>query len=165
MNARWAIFASTLGLVLPINARQVEDWPLQRLFKEADVIVIGVAQTTKDTVDKLDVAGWNSADFIGQNTEFKIEQIVKGEIDADSIQVLHFRGADGKPFQNGPSFVEFRSTLKIETQSMNLLSPIEYLLFLRRCDDGRFEMISGQIDPEFAVREMHPPLPDFEHAN
>jgi len=32
----------------------------------------------------------------------------------------------------------------------------EYLLFLKERKDGRYEAVSGQIDPEFFVRTLFP---------
>jgi hypothetical protein len=34
----------------------------------------------------------------------------------------------------------------------------EYLLFLKRGKDGRYEPVSGRIDPVLCVREMYWPL-------
>jgi hypothetical protein len=33
----------------------------------------------------------------------------------------------------------------------------QYLLFLKKWKDGRYEAVSGQIDPSLSVREMHHP--------
>jgi hypothetical protein len=33
----------------------------------------------------------------------------------------------------------------------------EYMLFLRLRKDGRFEPVSGEVDPVLSVRELHPP--------
>ena len=34
-----------------------------------------------------------------------------------------------------------------------------YLLFLKARPDGRYEAVSGQVDPKLSVRETHSPLP------
>lgn len=149
-----------LILVQAVQARQIEDWPYERLFAEADLVVIAKATSSEDTDDKLEAEGWDAADFAGQNTKFEIQSTLKGAIDKKTIQVLHFRAAEGRLFQNGPLFVAFRhGDLIMKWKDGNVATPIEYLLFLRKRDDGRFELVSGQIDPDLAVREMHPTLP------
>jgi hypothetical protein len=36
------------------------------------------------------------------------------------------------------------------------LGPPEYMLFLRLRKDGRYEPVSGEIDPALSIRELHP---------
>ena len=142
------------------EARQIEDWPYERLFAEADLVVIAAAEATEESEDNLEVDGWAASDFVGQNTMFEIQSTLKGAIDKKTIQILHFRAAEGRLLENGPLFVAFRhGALKAKWKDGNIVTPVEYLLFLRKLDDGRFELVSGQIDPELAVREMHPTLP------
>ena len=58
---------------------------------------------------------------------------------------------------NGPLLVSFRRTsLELRTKEggkLELGVP-SYLLFLKARKDGRYEPVSGRVDPELSVREL-----------
>ena len=156
----------TLLIVMEIlpsaAARQVEKWPDDRLFKEADVIVIASAQKTVDS-DDVAPARWNRS-LVGQRTTFSVIETLKGTLSGDRITILHFKLKDGVVTENGPVLVAFRTKgITIEgggqhKYSVQLATPA-YLMFLKRSDGGRLEPVTGQIDPNLSVKEIYPPLP------
>jgi uncharacterized protein (TIGR03067 family) len=133
--------------------RVVEIWEYERLFKESDLVVIAVPQRTELANDGPPEHSW-PLEFVGQNSTFKVKHTFKGRATAEQIKVLHFRFGDKlrkgvksitEPLQivDGPLFVEFR--IKPAT---------EYLLFLKSLKDGRYEPVSGRIDPALSVRKF-----------
>jgi hypothetical protein len=156
-----------LGLVaiaaLPAEARLIEDWPYERLFKEADLAVIAKAGDTTDTKDRFKKKGLET-EFIGQETKFEILSVLKGKpADEKSLTLLHYRLPEDVQIADGPILVEFRKEpLKIEGKiNANAfkaeLGPPEYMLFLKARKDGRYQPVSGDYDPGLSVREVTPP--------
>src|SRR5262249_7767695 len=109
--------------------------------------------------------------FVGQNSIFEVKHVLKGKLDDKKITVLHFRFGEPKKgikpekaeiIINGPLFVAFHTkalTAKVDGTKVNILRP-EYMLLLKRLKDGRYEAVSGKIDPQQSVRELFEPLPE-----
>src|SRR4051812_13424996 len=85
-------------------ARPIENWPYDRLFKEADVIVIASAQGTVASDDQASDERWK-ASLVGQRTTFSVINTLKGHVDDGPITVLHFKLKDGVLTQDGPLLV------------------------------------------------------------
>ena len=155
--------ASLIGLAAgPVHARLIPSWPYERLFKEADLVVIARAEDTNDTNDPYSEEGWKGK-FVGQNTQFVAQSVLKGKLgDEKKLTVLHYRLAEGVAIANGPSLVKFRKDSLMLSGTVNgiafqsNLGRPEYMLFLRLRKDGRYEPVSGQFDPALSVRELHP---------
>ena len=150
-------------LVTSAAARQIENWSYDRLFKEADVIVIASAKGTVQSEDKASDERWK-ASLIGQRTTFSVIHTLKGQLANGPLTVVHFKLKDGVVSQNGPLLVNFRTKgPKIEgggaVKYEAVLSTPQYLLFLKRSEGGRFEPVSGQMDPALSVKEIYEPLP------
>jgi hypothetical protein len=160
------MIVSTIAVILfltamPASARLIQNWPYVRLFKEADLVVIAKAGETADTKDRFSTKGWK-VEFIGQETQFIAATILKGKLSADEkLMVLHYRLPNGVAIENGPLLVSFRkdgTTLKgtINGNAFKTgIGPPDYLLFLRLGKDGRYEPVSGEIDPVLSIRELH----------
>jgi hypothetical protein len=150
-------------------ARIVGNWPYDRLFKEADLVVVAVA-VKSEPVEAQPPAGnelW-PYDLVGRNTTLRVVHAIKGEPAGKQITILHFefgKRRDGweKGIENGPMLVDFRVAREEPVVTGVLSSTPQYLLFLRKMGDGRYEPLSGQIDPALSVREFcnppEPPLP------
>jgi len=161
----WLAVACAAWLASPSLARVVEDWPYERLFKEADLVVIATAVSSKDTRDTFIDKRW-PLDFVGQSTTFDVLQVVKGKYTEKKLDILHFkfgkrRDKETGPvlIRDGPTFVNF-PTEPAEVKVGGVFfdkSKIEYMLFLKKAADGRYEPVSGRIDPDFSVRELFPP--------
>jgi hypothetical protein len=154
------------------SARIVVPWPYDKLFSQADVAVIAEPETTDDTADVFSFAGYEPKDFVGMNTKLKVRCAFKGDITNGELTVLHFRYSDKLlAVVDGAKFVHFRlktRTLKGEVLHQNdkegdadesehvdkLVPPPDYLLFLKKRTDGRYEPVSGQYDSAAACREV-----------
>jgi hypothetical protein len=149
-------------------------WSYDRLFKEADLVVIAVPAGEERADDAFGEHPWD-LEVVGLNTTFEVKHTLKGKADGKQVKMLHFRFADppkgkfadppkGKfvGLINGPGFVAVRRqslTVREGDRPLYLPAP-EYLLFLRRLKDGRYEPVSGKVDPNIAVRELSEPLDD-----
>src|SRR5205809_456046 len=91
-----------------VTARAIENWPYDRLFKEADLIIIAEATATTDTCEILEVPGW-TAKFYGVNTKFAVKHVLKGSSDAESVTVFHLRLDKDVQIKNGPLLITFRT--------------------------------------------------------
>ena len=79
--------------------------------------------------------------------------------------MLHFKfGEFKKGFENdgifdGPQLIEFRTPVTMGAgKGKRVLPGSEYLLFLKKMKDGRYEPVSGHIDPADSIREVSKPL-------
>src|SRR5262245_26506527 len=136
-------------------ARFTPDWPYEKLFKEADLVVIAEPQGTASTKDDFGRHPW-PLEVVGRETTFRAAHALKGKPGKDRIKVLHFAfgatkmGAGDAPIvRNGPGFVAFRTkevTADTADQAHDrfILPPPQYVLFLTKRADGRYEPVSGQ---------------------
>jgi Leucine Rich repeat len=151
------------------SARLLESWPYKRLFKESDLIVLAAATSTEKADDSFVDRRW-PLEFAGLNTTFEVKQVVHGKDPGKKIKVLHFRfGEVRKEFKkdtgqlaivDGPMFVGFRTkafTIKRGNNTIEAPQP-EYMLFLKKLKDDRYEPISGKIDPQLSVTAIFDPL-------
>lgn len=144
--------ASTIAL-----GRGIQTYTYEELFKEADLVVFAHPLKTEATDDK-----WESGHlkFTGQNTTLIVAHTLKGDADDEQIRVLHFKIAmlDPRGVMNGPLLMTF----KIDPRLVEFGSGPEYLLFLKKTKDGRYEPVSGRFDPVLSIKEITQPgeLPD-----
>lgn len=174
MCKRLVLLLVGLVLVAPAaRARQIEDWSYERLFKEADVVVLAKPESVAE-VDVKPKDARMQRDFLGRVTTFSVVSPVKGDVNnGKAIDVLHFRMREGIMSQDGPLLIRFRTKpVRIEGKSggdgkapvtafVTVLGAPHYLLFLKRGEGGRLEPVSGQYDAALSVREVNPPMPDF----
>jgi hypothetical protein len=145
-------------------ARQRDPWPYPKLFKEADLVIIVKAISTREA--KADDGAHppeQYRDFLeGIVTRLKVVHVVKGDYVQEKLDLVHFRYKKvTKPVIDGPSLVSFHSKpipIQGDFWSASITEP-EYMLFLKKSKDGRFTFVSGQVDPDQSVRQMLSPLP------
>jgi hypothetical protein len=165
-----ATFIASLLLSTSASARQTEAWPYERLFQEADVVVIAVAIKSIPKAQSWPGPKFNAQLFRGVVTQFRVVSTAKGP-PTKTIQLLHYKYADSTtPINDGPGLVTFLSgpisidvhqyhdaepQLPVLTQKrLSRSTAPEYLLFLKKGQDGFFEAVSGQLDPNFSVRAL-----------
>jgi hypothetical protein len=164
---------STLTLLICVaqtaNARPIPLWPYDQLFRESNLAVIAEAvrsQTSKDVFP--DANPWQLK-MEGIVTVFRVELVLKGKEAAKEIRVLHFKiGQLPKDhifvINDGPCFVKFATdNVELTSKDLHVTQKPNYLLFLKKMADGRYEAVTGQTDPEFSVREMYDPIA-FHHV-
>ncbi len=155
--------ATSLALFLHrAGARLLPSWPYERLLREADVVVIAKVMSVADAYETTRDNPWK-AEFVGLNTTFDVEATLKGKVENDKLQVLHYRLKPDVLIQNGPTLVSFRlrgMTITTTKEAKVELGKPSYLLFLKKRKEGRYEPVSGQVDPSLSVREMYRPPGD-----
>ena len=158
---RWVcpLTALALGTALG-HARLVEHWPYDKLLRSSDLVVIAQATSTKDS-GEVKAADYWKVKLLGVNTSFAVQAVLKGSHAAKELTVLHYRLERGVSVINGPGLVSFRTGgMSVRTKRGAAgWKHSQYLLFLRKRSDGRFEPVSGPIDPELSVREVVRTLP------
>lgn len=142
------------------KARRVESWTFERLTKEADLVVIAVAKSSADCEDP--PADKMNAGLKGLNTVLEVRSVLKGKIEVNTITVFHYRVPPNKVlvdrrllvFHTKGTHARIRTTMGIS--DVQTATP-NYLLFLRRREDGRYEPVSGQVDPHESAMELLDP--------
>jgi hypothetical protein len=157
-HARLVVLAVVMGTTAgTASARWLENWPYERLLKEADLVIIARATAVEDTPDRTTENPWK-AEFLGVNTTFRVKATLKGKSAGEEIKVLHFKLRDGVRIIDGPLLVCFRTDgfgLELKDGPKVQFRTPEYMLFLRAGQDGRYEPLSGRVDPELSVRELY----------
>jgi len=130
------------------EARLKRSWTYEQLLSEADMVAVVDASPPKDT-ENTDV-------FLGHPvvqilTTLKVHAVLKGDTKKESLEFVHYRyGKTDRPIINGAQFVHFQA------EKTRYPKP-KYLVFLKRRKDGRYEAVSGQIDPVDSVRLLMVP--------
>jgi len=158
---RQSILALTLLILLTLSsalqAAEPQFWPYDRLTGKADLVVIGVPRASQDSGELVYSPLWQ-LDFVGVNTTVEVRGVVDGRFRARELTLFHLRLPDGKTLQNGPRILNFpNNSFSFGTAAKGeVLSKPEYLLFLKKRDDGRYEPVSGTLDAGQSVRELYP---------
>jgi len=169
MRSLIATFLSFLFTLSLGFARKVEDWSYERLFKEADLVMIGSIQGWHAAKAEWPEKIFDKARFEAEMTAFHSLSELKGEAPFPCIWVLHFSYKKGAiPYEDGPSLVTFLKKPVIievkskeegkskELQLKRTGNSFEYLLFLKQREDGNYEPVSGQLDAASSVRALFP---------
>ena len=168
--ATFLYFLFTLSLSF---ARKVEDWPYERPFKESDLVMIGSIQGWRTAKAEWPEKIFEKERFEAKMAAFHPRSVLKGEPAFPCIWVLHFSYKKGAlPYEDGPSLVPFlkkpviievkskeegkSKELQLKRTGNSLVSPPEYLLFLKQREDGNYEPVSGQLDAALSVRALFP---------
>ena len=150
----WSILTLLICVPTTVNADAVRLWTYERLFRESNLVVIGEAeksQASKDTFPDKNPWGVRIEGIV---TVFKVKLILKGSESAQEIRLLHFKGGV-LWISNTPTFVKFATgPVELSSKTGGLRQKPNYLLFLKKMGDGRYEPITGQTDPAFSVQEM-----------
>lgn len=130
------LIASLLLLAVPsLGFARFMHWMSQyEMFDEAALVVFAVPVSTKDTGEKLHESNW--AEFVGVETEFEIQSVLKGDKTLKTFVLHHYRLAEHSNPINGPSLVSF-----------DLHHRESYVLHLVKEPDGRYAPVNDQIDP------------------
>jgi hypothetical protein len=151
-------------LCLPALARFPENWPLKRLFDEADVAVIGKAVSTKQIPHTFTDKRW-PLEFVGQATTFEVLRVLKGKLPGTHFVLVHFRAEFPSKRNEVVEVIDGPRLVSFPAEGNPRLGGREYLLFLKKGGDGRFEPISGRIDPLYSVRELRMPSRAVERVS
>lgn len=169
MGMMLTVFAILLpGSTATSPTTRIRDtWPAAKLTGKSELIVIAKLAKTEDS-PKTDKISKQYEQMIGINSTFSVLAVVKGRYDKKEMTLLHFRnptqvgdesprparGADGKIIKT--SWTQQNDIDPPELVDLNWLKEknARFLMFLKRRPDGRFECISGQIDPVLSVSKL-----------
>lgn len=148
---RFVFFLLIAFISQAANARVVRSFSQEELRSGADMIVIATPVSVKEMVERAPLPGIRQGDKpvmgTGIETSFHILTVLKGDTALGNF-ILHHYSVTG-PQLNGPSLVSF-----------NPVQHKNFLLYLKRASDGRYEAVSGQTDPDMSIKVIK----DFHDA-
>jgi hypothetical protein len=159
-----SILAVLVCIAPSADARFRKYWSQEELFRESNLVVIAEAVKSEISKDTFPSQFYTSkASFEGIITVFKVNLVLKGNESAKSIRVLHFKLRPGSVgifgLVDGPCLVSFATELvEVSFKGGTARQKPSYLLFLKKKADGRYEPVTGQVDPDDSVREMYSPF-------
>jgi hypothetical protein len=165
-----------LGVPIPSAlARILPAWGYEKLLAAADVVVIIEAlevQPAKDEFPKDAYGAWRG--YEASNARFRVRGILKNNGEAmKELTVLHFHYPKGTLVANGAQFIRFPvGPITYEKRPMKDGKVIEgsvervqytpqWLAFLKRRPDGRYEPVSGQYDACMSFEELRRVSADY----
>lgn len=166
-------FAFTVSLfsvfcIMACVARPVPSWPYEKLVAESDVVAIVEPVENKPAQDMFPgySYGHPTNHFTATDTRFKVHTVLKGDT-VKELTVLHFSySTNVSVIVNGASFIQFfTGPLQYEKRALKNGKPVggvtsyqqppEWIVFLKRRSDGRFEPVAGHCDSAHSFRELH----------
>jgi hypothetical protein len=148
----WCALALLAGAccALPAFARPVPFRTYEQLTNESDLVVIASPISSRETTERVDLPYVSPRQpAIGVETTFEVATVLKGELrnapaGKKTLVFHHLRlRKNDQPIPNGPGLVEFEPG-----------SRKQYLMFLRREKDGRYEALTGQTDPDLSIEPL-----------
>jgi hypothetical protein len=116
-------------------------WSKEEMKFFADLIAAGYVENTKDLDEVVTWTNFANLRVRGVETTFLITSISKGSIPTNRVVLHHYRFAiTNQMIINGLGFVSFR-----------VGDTNKYLLYLKKDAKGRYEPLTGQIDPDSSV--------------
>jgi hypothetical protein len=166
----WRILAClicTLACGSSLYARRVHVLSHAELFKQAEIVLIVRPSSTRDSKagdPVVEIPGDAGRNYLTPIvTRCKVLAVVKGDLVKKEVILPHYR-LDMKKAEsngihgilNGPSLVTFAMPKIDFAEFEGLQCDRDYLVFLKREQDGDFTFVTGQIDPEFSVFRLQP---------
>ena len=134
--------AATLFIAVNAAARLSRHWTYQEMFDASDLVIIAIAQSSKDTGDRTTLPDYTPrVDVVPVLTKFESFLILKGPKEIKKFDLFHYRYASGDD-EFAMSNTPFLIRIEDEKQPT-------FLLFLSKRDDETYEPVTGQTDPAF----------------
>ena len=160
MKTHMLTLLTIAAVPLCAQARPIGVWTYKELLEKSDLVVIAKVESVADFDGNVEVAPF--AEFLTpQVTKFNVEGVLRGEHQAETLELVHCRFRNEQIPPNGPLLARFESEgrkMRIESGANEGTLVQEgrpsYLLFLKRREDGRFEPVAGQVDSELSVRRV-----------
>ena len=135
-------------------ARPVQVFNYDEMYAKADLVVIATPVSVKELDEKTELPGvrWGNDPIrvFGLETTFQVSVVLRCGVEPailgkDRIVLHHYRLENPKAAE-APNAVQLL-TVKPEDRS-------QYLMFLKRAADGRYEPFNGQTDPVFSIEKL-----------
>lgn len=139
-------------LVLELHARLKQSWNYDSLNEKATLVVIATPTKTAVTSELaplpniVTVHGDGTKEDVmgkGVETTFEVLTVLKGEHGTKTFVLHHFALDRPGAAANGPGLVSFAPK-----------DQKRFLMFLQKEADGRYAAVSGQTDPDDAIKEL-----------
>jgi hypothetical protein len=141
-----------LALVASLSqARPIEIWEYERLFKESTLVVVVKPLSVRDATAK-DKAVAPTDEMTGMVTTFKILVVVKGEYKDKKLDLIHFRLKPSRLSSINPPLLVTFINKPAKPVSVRHRYQDDFLLFLKNDKDSRWTFVAGQFDAALSVK-------------
>jgi len=149
-------------------ARPVRYLTYAQLMEESDLVVIVHALETRSAKEGDPIVPVEPVrDYLTPIiTKFEVLAVLKGKQDSKNLELCHYKYKPDAPgVLNGPLLAWFPTRDGDVIRHSNrhgvwmVHVPTDFMLFLKRDDEGRLTFMTGQIDAEASVRQVHDPFP------
>ena len=161
-----ARFAAILALlVFPVlaQARTVPAWDIGELFAKSDLVLIVTHVRTSDATEAGDKAPFDDPEDSQMLTPvvsvLTVHRVLKGVYAESEFGLRHHRfdwdRYGPKGIGNGPRLIVFPK------ETDRLTPKKEYMLFLKRNQNGMLLPVTGMFDPLYSLKELVTPKMDY----
>jgi hypothetical protein len=151
----------TIGWVMPASGQVGYLWTPQELTSKADVVAIVDVVTTQDTGRRRSHPSLRPRlPVVEMEAELRVLAWLKRPAGNDSaprtLKLMYFRQDMDQLLREQPSSAGGPPPVLVNSGSTLMLtpSPAQYLVFLSRAADGRYEPLSGHTFPTTSVRRL-----------
>ena len=148
------LLATTHCLARPVHVSDYDE-----MTAKSDLVVIATSVSTKELREVIDLPGVQHEGgvrirAVGLETEFLVSVCFKGRLPevegkgSSTIVLHHYRFEDPKEADAGN---------RAELLSFKPGDHSQYLMFLKRTGEGRYEPFNGQTDPVYSVEKLKKP--------
>ncbi|QEG40184.1 hypothetical protein [Roseimaritima ulvae] len=147
-------FLVTLLSLSPVNAQGVRGWRQQECFDKSDFVAIVNAEQAVQVPNTLPIVAKdksNAATFQQHETKLNVVSVLKGKDRPKSVVLIQLLPRPGYEGMGG-----FPSTIRIRRKTVNpsVDNKATYLVYLSARDDGKYEPVTGHIDPAQSMRRL-----------
>jgi hypothetical protein len=136
----------------PLPGRQVFRLTDKELYDRADLVVIANAISTLDADQNPEHE--KQAFNVPVHTTLEILVMLKGREPRRRVVLLHYRWlSQDREFVNPPRYLVLDPSNRQPPSGKSFGS---YLLYLKKGTHGRYEPVTGQIDPIYSVKALKP---------
>lgn len=160
MRFRPILAIATMIACTTLHARPVRKWTQQELFDEANFVAIVIADAPEPVPNTHEfVANAKHLDDYLQQHESKLTvlAVLKGNRESKTVTLVHFlKRRDVKSgMGNGPKYI-WMGTNAVQHPGGRSEQKPKYLVYLKSRSDGKFDPVTGQLDPPDSIVRIIP---------
>lgn len=144
----------TLSSISLVNAQGVHDWPQQDCFDKSDFVAIVIVERSVPVLNTLPIFASNKSNattFQQHETNLTVVSVLKGKNRPKSVVLIQLLPRPGYEGMMG-----YPSTIRLRQKTVNhsVDNKATYLVYLSIREDGKYEPVTGHVDPSQSVRRL-----------
>ncbi len=128
---------------------------ISSLTGASDIVAVGHLTKVTETDERTTLGDGNDKiDVIGAEAVFEIDEVFKGELNGDKAILHYYKCTKESDGMNGPFMLNLEMkghVMMTDQETGKQYRTNEYLLFMKKTDDGRYMPTSGYLNSAFSL--------------